>query len=110
MAAESSGAPAAGSEPAAADLLTAPAAPRAAASQELAAVLAQVLALDGGIGSQFSEVVDGVFTGRPTGLFIYGAEKAAAIEQLARREGIDLASSYAYTDSASDLPMLRLVG
>jgi HAD superfamily hydrolase (TIGR01490 family) len=81
-----------------------------AASQELAAMLAQVLALDGGLGSQFSEVVDGVFTGRPAGLFIYGAEKAAAIEQLARREGIDLAASYAYSDSASDLPMLRLVG
>jgi HAD superfamily hydrolase (TIGR01490 family) len=81
-----------------------------AASQELAAVLATVLALDGGIGSQFSEVVDGVFTGKPTGLFIYGAEKAAAIEQLARRENIDLAASYAYSDSASDLPMLRLVG
>ncbi len=81
-----------------------------AASQELATVLAQVLALDGGLGSQFSEVVDGVYTGTPTGLFIYGAEKAAAIEQLARREGIDLASSYGYTDSASDLPMLRLVG
>jgi HAD superfamily hydrolase (TIGR01490 family) len=81
-----------------------------AAAQELADVLARVLVLDGGIGSQFSEVVDGVFTGRPTGLFIYGSEKAAAIEQLARREGIDLASSYAYTDSSSDLPMLRLVG
>ncbi len=81
-----------------------------AASHELAAMLAQVLALDGGLGSQFSEVVDGVFTGRPAGLFIYGAEKATAIEQLARREGIDLAASYAYSDSASDLPMLRLVG
>ncbi len=81
-----------------------------AAAQELADILARVLALDGGLGSQFSEVVDGVFTGKPTGLFIYGAEKAAAIEQLARREGIDLAISYAYTDSASDLPMLRLVG
>jgi HAD superfamily hydrolase (TIGR01490 family) len=81
-----------------------------AAAHELAEMLARVLALDGGIGSQFSEVVDGVFTGNPTGLFIYGAEKAAAIEQLAQREGIDLASSYAYSDSASDLPMLRLVG
>jgi HAD superfamily hydrolase (TIGR01490 family) len=81
-----------------------------AASHELAEMLAHVLALDGGIGSQFSEVVDGVFTGKPTGLFIYGGEKAAAIEQLARREGIDLGSSYAYSDSASDLPMLRLVG
>ena len=29
---------------------------------------------------------------------------------LAEREGIDLAASYAYSDSESDLPMLRLVG
>jgi HAD superfamily hydrolase (TIGR01490 family) len=81
-----------------------------AASQELAEILAQVLVLDGGIGSQFSEVRDGVYTGQPTGLFIYGADKARAIEQLAEREGIDLAESYAYSDSASDLPMLRVVG
>jgi len=81
-----------------------------AASNELAGMLAQVLALDGGIGSQFSEVHDGVYTGHPTGLFIYGADKARAIEQLAEREGIDLSASYAYSDSASDLPMLRRVG
>jgi HAD superfamily hydrolase (TIGR01490 family) len=81
-----------------------------AASQELASVLAQVLALDGGIGSQFSAVSEGVYTGEPTGLFIYGAGKAQAIEQLAAREGIDLSASYAYSDSESDLPMLRLVG
>jgi len=81
-----------------------------AASQELAALLATVLRLDGAIGSSFSEVVDGVFTGRPTGLFIYGADKARAIEDLADRRRIDLAASYAYSDSASDLPMLRLVG
>jgi HAD superfamily hydrolase (TIGR01490 family) len=81
-----------------------------AASQELADILARVLALDGGIGSQFSEVHDGVYTGEPTGLFIFGAGKAQAIEQLAAREGIDLADSYAYSDSASDLPMLRAVG
>jgi HAD superfamily hydrolase (TIGR01490 family) len=81
-----------------------------AASQELADILATVLVLDGGVGSQFSEVVDGVYTGRPTGLFIYGRDKARAIEQLAAREGIDLAASYAYSDSSSDLPMLHLVG
>jgi HAD superfamily hydrolase (TIGR01490 family) len=81
-----------------------------AASQELAEVLARVLALDGGIGSQFSEVVDGVYTGRPTGYFIYGRDKARAIQELAQREGIDLGASYAYSDSASDLPMLRIVG
>ncbi|HUA05803.1 MAG TPA: HAD-IB family hydrolase [Solirubrobacteraceae bacterium] len=81
-----------------------------AASQELASMLARVLAFDGAIGSQFSEVVDGVYTGAPSEPFVYGGEKATAIEHLAAREGIDLASSYAYSDSASDLPMLRLVG
>jgi HAD superfamily hydrolase (TIGR01490 family) len=81
-----------------------------AASNELAEILAHVLALDGGIGSQFSEIRDGVYTGRPTGLFIYGDGKAAAIKELAAREGISLEDSYAYSDSASDLPMLRTVG
>ncbi|HTP20525.1 MAG TPA: HAD-IB family hydrolase [Solirubrobacteraceae bacterium] len=81
-----------------------------AASQDLAEMLARVLTFDGAIGSQFSEVVDGVYTGTPSGPFVYGREKATAIDQLAKREGIDLASSYAYSDSASDLPMLRLVG
>jgi HAD superfamily hydrolase (TIGR01490 family) len=81
-----------------------------AASQDMAEMLAHVLALDGAIGSQFSKVKDGVFTGEPTGLFIYGSHKAFAIRELAAREGIDLVQSYAYSDSASDLPMLRVVG
>src|SRR6201982_4041843 len=81
-----------------------------AASQELAQLLAVVLALDGAIGSEFSAVADGYYTGVPTGLFIYGAAKATAIQELARREHIDLARSYAYSDSASDLPMLGAVG
>jgi HAD superfamily hydrolase (TIGR01490 family) len=81
-----------------------------AASQELAELLARVLVLDGGIGSQFSKVSGGVYTGEPTGLFIYGEDKARAIAELAEAEHIDLRASYAYSDSASDLPMLRLVG
>jgi HAD superfamily hydrolase (TIGR01490 family) len=81
-----------------------------AASQELAEVLAHVLTFDGGVGSQFSAVDAGVFTGQPAGLFIYGADKARAVKRLADQEGIDLAESYAYSDSASDLPMLRAVG
>ena len=81
-----------------------------AAAQELAEILARVFAFDGGIGSRFSEVRDGVFTGRPTGHFIYGEGKAQAIAELAGHEGIELGGSYAYSDSESDLPMLRLVG
>ncbi len=81
-----------------------------AASQELAEILARVMAFDGAIGSQVSEVVDGVYTGRPTGVFAYRSGKARAIEELAAREDIDLSASYAYSDSESDLPMLRAVG
>ncbi|MDO9174895.1 MAG: haloacid dehalogenase-like hydrolase, partial [Actinomycetota bacterium] len=36
--------------------------------------------------------------------------KVEAIEQLARWEGLDLDQCWAYSDSASDLPMLEAVG
>src|ERR1700761_4152646 len=81
-----------------------------AASQELAEILAHVMALDGAVGSGLSEVVDGVYTGRPAGLFVYRSGKAEAIRELAEREGFDLAQCYAYSDSESDLPMLEAVG
>lgn len=51
--------------------------------------------------------------GRYTGeleFYAYGPHKAEAILDLAAREGIDLASSYAYSDSITDLPMLEVVG
>jgi HAD superfamily hydrolase (TIGR01490 family) len=80
-----------------------------AASQEIAELLAHVLVFDGGIGAR-SEVRDGVYTGRPEGPFTYREGKAEAIRQVAEREGYDLSESWAYSDSESDLPMLRSVG
>jgi HAD superfamily hydrolase (TIGR01490 family) len=80
-----------------------------AASQEMSELLATVLGFDGGIGVR-SEVRDGVYTGKPDGPFTYREGKAQAIRELAEREGLDLAESYAYSDSESDLPMLRAVG
>ena len=80
-----------------------------AASQEMASLLSHILGFDGGIGSK-SEVVDGVYTGRAGGPFTYREGKARAIRELAGAEGIDLAASWAYSDSESDLPMLRAVG
>jgi HAD superfamily hydrolase (TIGR01490 family) len=80
-----------------------------AASQEIADLLATVLVFDGGIGAR-SEVRDGVYTGRPDGPFTYRDGKAEAIRQVAAREEIDLGDSWAYSDSESDLPMLRVVG
>ena len=80
-----------------------------AASQEMAELMAIVLTFDGAVGS-VSEVVDGHYTGRAGGPFTYRDGKAQAIRELAEREDIDLAASWGYSDSESDLPMLRAVG
>jgi len=79
-----------------------------AASQEMADLLAHVLAFDGGLGSR-SEIVDGRYTGRPAGPFNYREGKVLSMRELAERAHIELGSSYAYSDSESDLPMLRAV-
>jgi hypothetical protein len=75
----------------------------------MADLLAHVLAFDGGLGSRL-EVIDGRYTGRAAGPFNYREGKVRSMRALAEREGIDLAASYAYSDSESDLPMLRAVG
>jgi HAD superfamily hydrolase (TIGR01490 family) len=80
-----------------------------AALQEMADLLARVLVFDGGVGSRL-EVVDGRYTGRPAGPFNYREGKVASMQLLAERENLDLSRSYAYSDSESDLPMLRAVG
>ena len=40
----------------------------------------------------------------------FWSDKAAAIQDLAEASGYDLAASYAYSDSVTDLPMLEAVG
>jgi len=72
--------------------------------------LAAVLGMDGGVGTHYEVGEDGAFTGRFDGPFVYGPGKVEAMEAFAAEYGIDLAASYAYSDSLSDLPMLRAVG
>lgn len=76
---------------------------------ELVEPLAKALGMTAGIGTR-SEVIDGVYTGELAGPFCYADGKVEAMEELARWEGLDLAQCYAYSDSASDLPMLEAVG
>jgi HAD superfamily hydrolase (TIGR01490 family) len=76
---------------------------------ELAAIIAHRLGLTGALGT-VAESVEGVYTGRLVGGLLHGQAKAAAIQSLADREGLDLARCAAYSDSTNDLPMLRLVG
>jgi phosphoserine phosphatase len=54
-------------------------------------------------------VEDGKYTGE-IGRYAYGPGKAEAIRELAEERGYDLRESYAYSDSATDLPMLETVG
>jgi HAD superfamily hydrolase (TIGR01490 family) len=80
-----------------------------AAPQEIVAPLATSLGMAGGIGTR-GKVVDGAYTGELDGPFCYGRGKVEAIAEIARWDGLDLAQCYAYSDSASDLPMLQAVG
>ena len=54
-------------------------------------------------------VEDGKYTGE-IAFYAYAEAKAEAVRQLAERHGYDLAGSYAYSDSFTDLPMLESVG
>jgi HAD superfamily hydrolase (TIGR01490 family) len=81
-----------------------------AATQEMAQLLSTVLGFDGGLGTELEADADGILTGRLVGPFNYGEGKPVRMRTLAAAEGIDLGVSWAYSDSASDLPMLRAVG
>jgi HAD superfamily hydrolase (TIGR01490 family) len=56
-----------------------------------------------------AKIEDGRYTGELE-FYCAGEGKAEAIREVAAREGVDLSESYAYSDSESDLPMLRAVG
>jgi len=72
--------------------------------------LAVVLGFDGAVGTRYEVGEDGKLTGRFDGPFVYGPGKVEAMRTFAAEHGIDLGASYAYSDSLSDLPMLRAVG
>ena len=80
-----------------------------AAPVEIVETLAHSLGMTAGIGTR-SEVIDGTYSGELAGPFVYGSGKVTAMEEIARWDGLDLTQCYAYSDSASDLPMLRAVG
>ena len=81
-----------------------------AAGNDLVKALAAVLGMEGGIGTAWAVGSDGRFTGEMDGPFVYGEGKVEAMKRFADRHDIAMDASYAYSDSASDLPMLRSVG
>ncbi|HEX7443199.1 MAG TPA: HAD-IB family hydrolase, partial [Acidimicrobiales bacterium] len=80
-----------------------------ASPEEIVAPLAHYLGVDEAIASRAKLDDDGRYTGEVE-FYSYGPFKAEAIRESAAIHGIDLEASYAYSDSATDLPMLETVG
>ena len=79
-----------------------------ASPEEIVAPLGEFLGVDAAIASR-ARVEDGRYTGEMD-LYAYGPNKAVAMRRVAAEENIDLLRSWAYSDSATDIPMLETVG
>jgi HAD superfamily hydrolase (TIGR01490 family) len=80
-----------------------------ASPEEVVAPIAQRLEVDEAIATRAELDDEGRYSGR-TERYVYGQEKAIAVKEVAERDDLDLEASYAYSDSATDVPMLELVG
>lgn len=80
-----------------------------ASPEEIVAPLARYLGADEAIATRAVLDEHGCYTGEVE-RYCYGPEKVVVMQELAVRDGIDLATSYAYSDSATDIPMLAAVG
>jgi HAD superfamily hydrolase (TIGR01490 family) len=80
-----------------------------ASPEEIVAPLAHYLGVDEAIATRAEIDDQGRYTGR-VDFYSYGPFKAVAMQEVAAARGIDLSESYAYSDSATDIPMLEVVG
>ena len=76
---------------------------------EIVEPFAELLGITGAIASKAKIDAQGKFTGEME-FFAQGENKALAIRELAEKRGIDLSESFSYSDSATDIPMLEVVG
>ncbi|WP_263167098.1 HAD family hydrolase [Streptomyces sp. SCSIO ZS0520] len=76
---------------------------------EVVEPIGELLGADRVVATRMVVGEDGCYTGE-IAYYAYGPTKAEAIRELADSEGYDLARSYAYSDSATDLPLLESVG
>jgi HAD superfamily hydrolase (TIGR01490 family) len=79
------------------------------APEEIVEPFAELLGITGAIASRATIDENGKFTGEMN-FFAQGENKAVAIRELAAKRDIDLATSFAYSDSETDIPMLLTVG
>jgi putative phosphoserine phosphatase/1-acylglycerol-3-phosphate O-acyltransferase len=75
---------------------------------DLVRPLADALGIDDVLATKYGESA-GKYDGSIDGFFVWGPGKLAAVRQWARRNGVDVGRSYAYSDSIYDLPLLSAV-
>jgi HAD superfamily hydrolase (TIGR01490 family) len=80
-----------------------------ASPEEIVAPLGRYLGVDESVASRASIDGEGRYTGEVE-FYAYGPYKADAVREVAERDGLDLERCWAYSDSATDLPLLRAVG
>lgn len=77
---------------------------------DLVKPLADLLGLDGVVATRYGVSADGTYDGTLDGPFVWSAGKLAAVRQWAADHDIDMAASFAYSDSVYDTPLLAAVG
>jgi len=80
-----------------------------ASPEEIVVPLARHLRVDEAIATRAAVDAQGRYTGEVE-FDAYGPHKAARMREIAEERGIDLAASWAYSDSITDVPMLDAVG
>lgn len=80
-----------------------------ASPEEVVAPIAQLLGVDEAIATRAELDDEGRYSGR-TERYVYAEEKVVALREVAERDGLDLDHCWAYSDSATDVPMLAAVG
>ncbi len=80
-----------------------------ASPEEVVAPIAQLLGADEAIATRAELDEHGRYSGR-TERYVYAEEKVVAMQEVAERDGLDLDHCWAYSDSATDVPMLSAVG
>jgi putative phosphoserine phosphatase/1-acylglycerol-3-phosphate O-acyltransferase len=77
---------------------------------DLVAAFAERIGFDDVIATRYGEDASGRYTGALEGEFVWATGKLAATRRWAEEHGVDLAESYAYSDSIYDVPLLSAVG
>jgi len=78
---------------------------------DLVASFADRLGFDGVVATRYAVESDGdTYNGKLDGPFVWASGKLDAVRTWAREHDIDLAESYAYSDSVYDTPLLSAVG